>query len=82
MPDVRDPSGRFLPGLDWHPVSSSNVKEAAYSADKKELWVLLNGGTYVYEDVPEGELESLISADSPGAYLNSNIKAVYAYRRA
>lgn len=81
MPQIRSPGGEYLPDLDWHPVTSSNVKEAAYVPDAQELHVLLNGGLYIYEGVPEGVLEDLLSADSPGAYLNQNIKPVYSFRK-
>ncbi len=79
---IRDVLGRFLPrSLDWHPVSSSNVHEAAYDGEAQELWVSLNGGTYIYEGVPNGVLDELLSADSAGGYLNTNIKPVYSFRK-
>lgn len=69
---------------DWHPVqNSSNVSSAAYDADKHELWIRFeHGGVYIYSDVPEDILEGLLAADSPGQFVNQQIKGTYQFRKA
>ena len=63
-------------------VSSSNIAEVGYDADRRILEVLfLNGGLYQYFDVPEVVHRAFLSAGSHGKYLNEQIKGRYRYAR-
>lgn len=64
------------------PVASSNVSGVSYNPELKILYVKFKGGTeYAYDNVPEDEYDSLLSAQSVGGYLNDNIKGIYAHKR-
>lgn len=69
---------------DWQPVpDSSNVSSAAWDPQTHELWIRFeHGGVYIYSDVPEGILEGLLAADSPGQFVNQQIKGTYQFRKA
>ena len=57
------------------PVSSSNIAEVGYDAERRVLEVLFHsGGLYQYFDVPQSEYVSLMRAGSHGQYLNRSIK--------
>lgn len=62
------------------PVSSSNVGAVGYQ-DETLYVEFLNGGYYKYIGVPEHEYNNLLSAESVGKYLNSNIKPIYPVER-
>jgi len=63
-------------------VSSTNISEIGYDADRRTLEVAFKSGTvYQYFDVPERIYEDLIRASSIGQYLNTNIKGQYRYAR-
>ena len=64
------------------PVSSSNIAEIGYDADRRVLEVLFHsGGLYQYFEVPQSEYASLMNASSHGQYLNRNIKGRFRYAR-
>ena len=64
------------------PVSSSNIAEIGYDANRRILEVLFHsGGLYQYFDVPQSEYVSLMNASSHGQYLNRNIKGRFRYAR-
>lgn len=46
------------------------------------LLVTFKGGSkYEYIDVPESVARALVAAESPGKFLNSEIKGKYAYKK-
>jgi len=64
------------------PVSSSNISAIGYDADAQVLEVeFTNGSVYSYSDVPSGEYEGFINADSKGKYLHANIKDRYPFSK-
>jgi hypothetical protein len=64
------------------PVTSSNVASVGYDPKSMTLEVeFTNGSIYQYFDVPEGEFQNLISAESVGRYLNQTIKNNYRYAK-
>ena len=64
------------------PVSSSNLAEVGYDCPTETLEVCFKSGrTYQYFDVPENIYDSLKTAESPGGYLNREIKGKYRYAR-
>ena len=64
------------------PVTSKNLRSIGYDPDSQTLEVEFNAGTvYQYADVPSGEYEGLMSADSKGTYLNMSIKGRYSYTK-
>lgn len=63
---------------DWKPLVSSNVAAFRYNDTTRVLQVKFTSGRiYGYKDVPENIAEGLASADSPGKYVNANIKHNY-----
>jgi len=61
--------------MDRVPVSSSMIASIGYEPQSLVLEVEFNNGSvYQYTDVPEGEYESFLNADSKGAYFHTNIK--------
>lgn len=65
---------------DMKPVISSNVESVGHNG--KDLFVTFtNGATYKYLNVPETELNIIISAASIGKYINSDIKPFYQFER-
>lgn len=64
------------------PVSSSNISAIGYDADNLVLEVEFNNGAvYSYSDVPSGEYEGFMNADSKGTYLHASIKNRYSFTR-
>ena len=64
------------------PVNSSNILSVGYDLSTLTLEVEFhNGSVYQYFDVPEAIYEALISAESHGTFLNTQIKGVYRYAR-
>lgn len=71
-----------MPNIEMIAVSSSNVESIGYDADTQTLQIrFLNGGVYIYRNVPPMEFDQLLNAPSIGSYLNRNIKGIYAYER-
>lgn len=65
------------------PLNSSNVATAGYDPASSTLEVeFLNGNVYQYFDVPEGVYEAFRQAESPGKFLNTNIRGTYRFARA
>lgn len=60
-------------------VNSSTVKAIGY--DSGTLYVVYNGGTYTYKNVPPMIYEGLLKADSKGKYLNENVKSYFKYEK-
>lgn len=64
------------------PVSSSNISAIGYDADNQVLEVeFTNGAVYSYSDVPSGEYDGFMNADSKGKYLHANIKNRYSFQK-
>lgn len=65
------------------PVSSSNVRSAAYDDDFHRLYVeFLNGSVYAYDDAPPAIWISFLNAVSKGSWVNLVLKrGGYAYRK-
>jgi len=60
------------------PVDSSNVVAIGYDDGSQELYIqYMNGGTYVYAQVPSVTHQELMNADSKGGYMNREIKPNY-----
>jgi hypothetical protein len=73
---------RRRPVPEMTPVTSSNILSVGYDPQSREMHVTFSSGaTYAYEGVEQGLYERLISADSPGQFLNRHIKNVYSARR-
>ena len=64
-------------------VVSSNVEAIGYDDESQQLYVrfLKSGDTYVYYGVEEWVFEEFLQADSPGTYLNVEIKGRYEYSK-
>lgn len=68
--------------MDRVPVQSSNISEVGYDPASMTLEVLFTNGTiYQYFDVPEALYQELISAESVGKFLNTQIKNSYRYAK-
>lgn len=61
-------------------VVSSNIKSVAYG-DGNLYVVYKSGAMYKYKDVKEEVYKELLSAESKGRYMNSNIKGKYLYEK-
>lgn len=63
---------------DWQPLQSSNIAACAYEPDSRTLHIRFNSGrSYAYADVPQDVYDGLMSATSPGQFVNNAIKGVY-----
>jgi len=61
---------------------SSNVAGFGYDENSQILIVEFNSGSrYNYYDVPQHIYDGMITAESKGKYLNSEIKGSYRYAR-
>ena len=67
---------------DWQSVNSTNLSQIKYDELTHTMDVKFkNGAQYRYKDVPQEEFDGLMSADSPGGYLRSQIIGVYRHDR-
>jgi hypothetical protein len=63
-------------------VESSNIEAVGYIEDREILVVQFkSGATYQYLGVPYYMYEELLSAESAGKYLNSEVKGCYEFER-
>jgi hypothetical protein len=63
---------------DWTSLSSSNVNAFRYNPGTHVLEIKFNSGrVYGYKGVPQNIADGLATADSPGKYVNANIKHNY-----
>ena len=63
-------------------VESSNIASIGYDGGSSTLEVeFLNGSVYQYYDVPDYVYDEIMSADSHGGYLASNVKGIYSYSK-
>lgn len=68
--------------MELTPVKSSTVAKVGYNPEKSELLVEFSSGAqYRYLAVEQGVYESLLSAESVGKFLNSNIKDQYEFQK-
>ncbi len=76
-----DPVASRLPLL--RRVESSSVDAVGYDPSTRRLYIRFvgSGRAYVYYDVGQSVFDDLISADSKGRFVNSEIKGAYQYRR-
>jgi KTSC domain len=62
----------------WQSLDSSNVAAYRYNKGTRVLQIRFHSGrVYGYKDVPENIADGLGTADSPGKYVNSEIKHSY-----
>ncbi|MCF7838819.1 MAG: KTSC domain-containing protein [Candidatus Marinimicrobia bacterium] len=60
------------------PVESSVLDGAKYDAAEQRMTLRFKSGSeYVYDQVPAAVYQSLIAAESPGAYYNAHIKGQF-----
>jgi hypothetical protein len=63
-------------------VESSNIESIGYDSKSSTLEIEFSSGSiYQYFDVPQRIYDEIISADSHGKYLNSNIKGHYRFSK-
>ena len=68
--------------MERSPIASSNLATVGYDAESYVLEVeFTNGHVYQYFDVPETVFQELLTAGSPGNYLNTQVKPNYRYAR-
>jgi hypothetical protein len=65
-------------------VDSRSLRQIGYDAETRELHVRFKTSAtrYIYEDVPPEVFDRLMAAESKGAFVNAEIKPVYAVRTA
>lgn len=64
------------------PVSSSSLAEIGYDSSTQTMEVCFKSGRiYQYFDVPQVIYDELMTAESPGGYLNSRVKGEFRYAR-
>jgi hypothetical protein len=64
------------------PVESSNITSIDYDPDLQILKVAFKGGgEFTYNDVPEGEYNSFLNAESKGKHFHANIKGRYQHTK-
>ena len=63
-------------------IKSSNIKSTSYNTETSLLTIVFNNGSiYEYSDVPWELFTKFRMADSQGAFLNSNIKPKYTFKK-
>lgn len=70
--------------MEWHLVTSSNIRAIAYDTEEQCLYVTFKrgGSTYRYWDVSELLFDELLEATSKGRFLDRKIKkARYRYEK-
>jgi hypothetical protein len=68
--------------MDRIPVKSSSIASAGYSAEMSTLEVeYRSGSVYQYFAVPKSVFDSLLAAESKGAFISERIRGHYPYRR-
>lgn len=69
--------------LQWTPVTSSNVEQAAYDAPTSRLYVAFKSGhSGYYADVPERVWHAFMSAYSHGTFVHEYLKGQYPWVKA
>jgi KTSC domain len=68
--------------MSWTPVESSVLQAAAYAESRALLYLLFRSGeVYRYFDVPQGQYQEFLAADSKGRYFGRNIRGRFRYER-
>jgi hypothetical protein len=68
--------------MKWTPVESSAFQAAAYAERQALLYLLFRSGeVYRYFDVPRGQYQELLAAESKGRYFGRNIRGRFRYER-
>ena len=68
--------------MEWFDVKSSRLAKVAYSKKKGELVVIyLDGGTFLFEQVPHNFFLEMMLARSVGGYFFDNIRHSFPNRR-
>jgi len=63
-------------------VDSSNIESIGYDNENQDLHVhFVNGGIYVYHQVPHNIFDEIMNADSKGSYLNREVKGIYEFSK-
>lgn len=63
-------------------VASSTIKAVGYDYEHKDLHVhFINGGEYLYENVPAEVYAKLLEADSKGRFLHAEVIGKYNYAK-
>lgn len=63
------------------PVTSSWIASVGYGADAQAIYVeLIEGVTYVYEQVPQVIWQAFAAADSKGHFVNAVLKPYFPCR--
>ncbi len=66
--------------MEMHYVDSSNLESVGYDENTNTLFVeFKKSGIYKYFGVPKYVFEELLTASSPGTYLNDRVKNVYPF---
>jgi hypothetical protein len=61
--------------MEFYSVSSSNLQAVGFDEEAATLGVRYKNGTeYIYLGVPKSVFERLLTAQSPGTFLNNEIK--------
>jgi hypothetical protein len=68
--------------MKWTPVESSVSQAAGYAERPAVLYLLFGSGeVYRYFDVPLGQYQEFLAADSQGRYFGRNIRGQFRYER-
>ena len=68
--------------MKWTPGESSAFPAAAYAEAQTLLYLLFRSGeVYRYFDVPWGQYQEFLAADSKGRYFGRNIRGRFRYER-
>jgi len=63
-------------------INSSNLKEASYDTEGKDLTItFMNESIYLYKDVPWDVFVKMRTAESQGKFFNANIAKKYQYQK-
>lgn len=63
-------------------VNSTNIKNAKYNTESKNLLVEFNNGSlYEYNDVPWEKFTKFRMSESQGKYFSANISRSYSYKK-
>lgn len=68
--------------MKMHYVDSSNLESVGYDENTNTLFVeFKKNGIYQYFGVPQYVFAELLTASSPGTYLNENVKNTYPFSK-
>ena len=68
--------------MKWTPIESSAFQAVGYAESQALLYLLFRSGDiYRYFDVPRGQYQEFLAADSKGRYFGRNIRGRFCYER-